>query len=87
MQPLQSLTERGNKCSKKLLLNSATFIFIQQHVFIYPNYQTFIYFKKRSFLNPFVFFHCIFSFLKGRIKGLNIRQEFCLSADNCTGKS
>ena len=85
--PPKSLLSNEIKIIGKLSLNSATFIFIQQHAQICPNFQTSIYFKIRSFLNPYVFFHCIFSFHKGKDQWLKIGQEYCLSLDNYTGKS
>lgn len=85
--PLKPLLNNEIEDIEKLSLNSATFIFIQQYAQICPNLQTSIYFKKRLFLNPHVFFIAFFPFIRAEINGLRIGQEYCLSLDNYTGTS
>jgi len=51
---------------KEIINKSKYFYFYLTKGIIFQHCQTFIYFEKLSFLNPFFFFHCIFPFYKGK---------------------
>jgi len=76
--PFKSLLNKAMPMIEKLPLNSTTFRFIQQQEKIRLNFQTFISFKKRCFLDVHVLFHCIFSLYRGSEQGLVQRARILL---------